>query len=407
MFNALATPFPYSPPLLCTQVTIGRFHHFHLARQLEKHQLLDSVNTGYPLWKLSDEDGIPNLKIHAFPWIQAPYMARGKFCLDRWTWLNHYWAWLAHESLDRHVAKRLTKQGILIALSGSGLYSGKRMQELGGYHICDRGSTHIDVQNKLLNDEYKRYGLQWPGIDHRILEKEKAEYAQADFITVPSQFCVDSFTLSGLPRNKIIKLPYGVKSNRFHPVSPVNLLSSRENFTILFVGHASARKGFIDLLNAYRSFGHPSKQLLLIGTLSPEAQDLLARTNLDGVEYLGIVPNSQLSHYYSRASVFVLPSIEEGLAMVIGEAMGCGCPVIASDNTGASELISDGINGFVVPIRRPDIIADRLHRLADEPRLREQMGVNAAERMSEIQGWDRYGDMWKHFIESRLFGITS
>ena len=210
-----------------------------------------------------------------------------------------------------------------------------------------------------------------------------------------------------MPSNKIIKLPYGAKLNRFHPVLPINLLSSRENFTILFVGHASARKGFIDLLNAYRSFSHPSKQLLLIGTLSPEAQDLLGRTNLDGVEYLGIVPNTQLSHYYSRASVFVLPSIEEGLAMVIGEAMGCGCPVIASDNTGASELISDGINGFIVPIRRPDIIADRLHRLADQPKLREQMGVNAAQRMLEIQGWDRYGDMWKHFIESRLFRKSS
>jgi len=70
-------------PLKCTQVSIGRFHHFHLARQLEKHLLLDSIYTGYPHWKLVDEEGIPRSKIRTFPWVQTPYMGRGKLALDR------------------------------------------------------------------------------------------------------------------------------------------------------------------------------------------------------------------------------------------------------------------------------------------------------------------------------------
>jgi glycosyltransferase involved in cell wall biosynthesis len=80
--------------------------------------------------------------------------------------------------------------------------------------------------------------------------------------------------------------------------------------------------------------------------------------------------------------VFVLPSIEDGFGMVIGEAMACGCPVIASVNTGASELISDAVDGFIVPIRSPELIADRLQMLADNPELRQRMGSAALARMS-------------------------
>jgi len=87
-------------------VSIGRFHHFHLARQLEKRGLLEAIYTGYPRFKLQDESGIPPGKIHTFPWLHTPFMARGRFGLDRWEWLNREWAWYAQETLDRYVASR-------------------------------------------------------------------------------------------------------------------------------------------------------------------------------------------------------------------------------------------------------------------------------------------------------------
>jgi glycosyltransferase involved in cell wall biosynthesis len=388
------------PPLQCTQVSIGRFHHFHLARQLEKHQLLDSIYTGYPLWKLFDEEGIPLSKIRTFPWVQTPYMGRGKLALDRWVWLNRLWAWFAQDTLDRHVAAQLTERGILIALSGSGLHSGRRMQQLGGYHICDRGSVHISIQNQLLQDEYKRYGLLWEGIDPRMLEKELAEYEQANFISVPSQFCFYSFVNHGFSKTKLLKFPYGARLSRFKQADTCNLLPTREQFLVLFVGHAGVQKGFIDLLAAYRLLRHPNKRLLLIGTLSSPAKDLLNSCNLEGIKHLGIVPNAQLRDYYNQASVFVLPSIQEGLAMVIGEAMACGCPVIASTNTGASELITDGKEGFIVPIRRPDMIADRMQQLADDFQLGQRMRLSSIARMQHLQGWNRYGEMWAHFLRT-------
>jgi glycosyltransferase involved in cell wall biosynthesis len=171
---------------------------------------------------------------------------------------------------------------------------------------------------------------------------------------------------------------------------------------ILFVGHAGVQKGFIDLLDAYRLLLHPNKRLLLIGTLSSPAKELLHCCNLEGIEYLGHVPNAQLSDYYNQASVFVLPSIQEGLAMVIGEAMACGCPVIASTNTGASELITDGQEGFVVPIRRPDMIAGRMQQLADDFQLVQRMRLSSVARMQHLQGWNQYGEMWAYFLRTLI-----
>ena len=192
---------------------------------------------------------------------------------------------------------------------------------------------------------------------------------------------------------KLLKIPYGSRLERFYPDPGVS--RNHEEFRILFVGAAGPRKGFMDLLSAFEQLQHPAKHLLLIGSLAPEAQAMLAQADTSRVTVLGSVPNAQLRQHYSQASVFVLPSVEEGLAMVLGEAMACGCPVIASTNTGASELITDGKEGFIVPIRSPEVIADRLQQLADQPALRERMGQAALARVQQLGGWDSYGDAWE------------
>ena len=230
------------PNAPCTQISIGRFHHFHLARQLEKRGLLNEIYTGYPSWKLKDEKGITTSKIHTFPWLQAAYMARGRIWLDRWAWLNREWAWLAQETLDLYVANQLTHPQVLIALSGSGFYAGRRIQALGGFHVCDRGSTHIAFQDQLLHEEYQRYGLQWEGIDPRSIAKEESEYNNADFISVPSQFCLESFLQFGISPNKLLKIPYGANYDRFFPVHPISEFIQTREFQILFVGHAGVPK---------------------------------------------------------------------------------------------------------------------------------------------------------------------
>ncbi len=379
-----------------TQISIGRFHHFHLARQLEKHNLLDRIWTGYPKFKLKDEEGIPIEKIKSFPWLHTPYMMRNRIGIGNWHWLNREWSWLAQNTLDLKVSKNINQPSIVVALSGSGLHSGTKAQKKGGYYICDRGSSHIRFQDEILKEEYLRWGLIFEDIDPRILAKEEAEYEQSNIITVPSEFVKQSFIKKGVSEKKIAKVIYGARINRFSKIAE----PSEQIFRVLWVGSICLRKGFFDVLKAFQLLKHPKKELLVIGGIATEIEALLPSWNLDNVIFKGNVPNDQLPYIYSTAHVFVLASIEEGLAMVQGEALACGCPVIATNNTGSEDLYNDEIEGFIVPIRSPAIIAEKLQQLADDKVLRLQMSFAAEQKMKNIGGWDNYGTNFKNIIDT-------
>ena len=107
---------------------------------------------------------------------------------------------------------------------------------------------------------------------------------------------------------------------------------------------------------------------------------------------LGHMPQTELKNVMSRSHVLVLPSIEDGFGMVMAQAMACGCPVIASRNTGGEDLFSDGHEGYSVPIRDVDALAERLQHLADNPEERAAMGRQALERVQSIGGWRDYGE---------------
>jgi starch synthase len=112
----------------------------------------------------------------------------------------------------------------------------------------------------------------------------------------------------------------------------------------------------------------------------------------ESAHVLGHVPQTQLKSLMSRSHVMVLPSIEEGLALVVAQAMACGCPVVASTNTGAEDIIVDGVEGFIVPIRNVDALAGRLQHMAEHPEERAAMGARAREKVRGFGGWRAYGD---------------
>ncbi|WP_026209680.1 glycosyltransferase family 4 protein [Cytophaga aurantiaca] len=382
--------------LQAVQVSIGRFHHFHLARQLEKHQMLNSIYTGFPKFKLKEEQGIPQEKIHAFPWLQAPYMYAARLGVNKLNWLNKEWCWLASQSLDQHVKSNLSSPVNLIALSGSGLYCGTYAQQLGGNYICDRGSSHIRYQNDILTEEYKRWGFVFEGVDPRVIDKEESEYRQSDYITVPSEFVKQSFIEQGIHESKIKKIPYGARLDRFYKTSDPAL----DEFNVLWVGGVSIRKGFMYALKAFQKLKHPAKKFTVIGNVSEEIKALLLKENLNNIDFISRVENKELIRYYNLSHAFVLSSIEEGLAMVQGEALSCGCPLIVTNNTGGGDLFDDGKEGFIIPIRNENAIWERLQLFADNKMLRDEMSNAALNKVSSIGGWDTYGDQYSSFLKT-------
>jgi glycosyltransferase involved in cell wall biosynthesis len=108
--------------------------------------------------------------------------------------------------------------------------------------------------------------------------------------------------------------------------------------------------------------------------------------------WVGHVPQKELYKYYSSSSVFVIMSIQEGLAMVQPQAMACGLPVICTTNTGGEDIVRDGIDGFIIPIRDVEALKEKLTYLHENQDICKQMGQNAKERVSKGFTWDDYGE---------------
>lgn len=366
--------------------TVSRFHSFDLARELETRGHLAAIFTGYPRFILRDTGVSPQL-IRTFPWLQAPYMVLLRMPRVP-SLLTREWAWWAVETLDRHVARQIPECAVVSALSSAGLHTGRSAKRRGIAYVCDRGSTHIRYQERIVAEEYARVGLTWRGIDPRVIDKELAEYELADAITIPSSFVAESFRDEGLPPEKLNIVPYGVDLNVFRTSAPA---APMENFRILFAGQLSVRKGLHDLLSAFARADLPNATLALAGPTTEDTEYLLARYPVQRLQRLGSLPRRELALEMARAHVMVLPSIEEGLARVIPEALSCGCPVIITKNTGADEYVKDLREGFIIPIRDPDTIADRLTRLYENPELQKTMATAARARVESLGGWRDYG----------------
>lgn len=109
----------------------------------------------------------------------------------------------------------------------------------------------------------------------------------------------------------------------------------------------------------------------------------------------GKLTPEQVRDQLQRANIFVFASLSEGLPNAVLEAMSCGLPVVTSDCGGVREAITDGVEGFVVPVREPVLMAETLHELAQDLALRKRMGAAGRERM--LKGF-RLEDQVDHFI---------
>ncbi|MGO8720310.1 MAG: glycosyltransferase [Acidobacteriaceae bacterium] len=382
-----------------SQAVFGVFHHFELAHQLRRYNYLETVYSTYP-WRRLQREGLPREYVQTFPWIHGGLAGLARFGLypSPWTEGLDWWNALAFDRwMTRRLRKSKTHCDALIAISGAGLSAGAVVQSRGGKYICDRGSTHARYQWRLLSEEHQRWGAPLDIYDPRDTEREEKQYAQADSIVVPSSFAARSFVAEGIPAEKLRVISYGVRLDAFQPSA--GLPRSADAFDVLFVGQVSLRKGVPYLLQAFAKVQHPRKRLRLVGPMFPHMKPLFARLPMEHVEIVGAVSRPELVRYLSGSHVLVLPSLEEGLALVQGEAMACGCPVIATPNTGSEDLFTDGVEGFIVPPRDAVALADRLQQLADDPALQQRMSAAALEHVHHLGGWNDYGDRWAQLLQ--------
>jgi glycosyltransferase involved in cell wall biosynthesis len=261
------------------------------------------------------------------------------------------------------------------------LYSLRRAKTVGARVLITRSSAHAVVQDRILREEFERFGSVYPASARRLIEKHVQEYLEADVIDVCSEFVLRTMLEEGIPREKLRLLPVGFNPQRFRPgPKPDNV------FRVIFVGIIGIQKGVQYLLEAFHRLKLPNAELVLVGGMAPDSRLFLPKY-AGTFRHVPFVVQQKLAALYHSASVFVLPSLQEGFGMVVAEAAASGLPVIISENVGA--MIRDGQDGFVVPIRDPDALADRLVRLYEDEDLRQRMARSAHQYIQQFT-WERY-----------------
>jgi len=148
---------------------------------------------------------------------------------------------------------------------------------------------------------------------------------------------------------------------------------STERFKVIFVGNVTLMKGFQYLAQAALLLdkGFEFRAIGAIGL----APDFLRKNNHWPVAMQGRLNRTKLEREYARSQVLVFPTLSDGFGIVQLEAQARGIPVIATPNCG--DVVIDGVTGYIVPIRNPEAIANRLQRLRDDPELYQAMSAAA------------------------------
>lgn len=372
------------------QSTWVRYHHFDLARELHQMGCLERVFTSLPWWKAdkeSKEQNIPREFISCNFLIEG--MRRiGKKLPGYNRAFDDILGVIQTKLYSHWVANNLPECDAYIGISGSGLQAGRVAKSRGAGYIMDRGSSNIRFVNDILQIEYKRWNIPWTPIHPWLIENEKNEELESNLITVPSKFAKQTFIKQGTDPNKLRVIPYGVSLKDFYRTDnpPDNC------FRLIFVGQLSIRKGAMYLLEAFQNFPHPNKELIIIGSIEYEIQSLIKNNIKNNIKFLGSMPRANIKSYMSVSHALVLPSVEDGFGMVLNQAAACGCPLIASTNTGFSTIFEHEKHGLMIEACNSKALRDAFIRLADEPQLRESMSENCLSRVNNLNGWKMYAE---------------
>ena len=200
-------------------------------------------------------------------------------------------------------------------------------------------------------------------------------FARQDVTVIPNAVDLARFNLPERlrrrePSRKILQLP-------------------ETEFVLLLVGNDWKKKGLEPLLNAMAAIRHLPLRLLVVGrdNCVPFLEQI-QRLNLAG-RVLFLEPSSDIMHFFAATDVYTGPSLHDSFALPPIEAMACGLPVITSATNGGSQIITKGLDGFVLSDAHDSAALSRLlSRLYEDPDLRRSVGENAA-RTAQSYSWER------------------
>ena len=214
------------------------------------------------------------------------------------------------------------------------------------------------------------------------------ELERADLIIVQSKFCKESMVANGIPADKVIVNLMGADTTIFQPRTEVPRAPR-----FICVGTISLRKGHQYLFRAFQLVKQklPAAELICAGPWKGDFRR--ERPQWEGTfTHHEFLPPPELARLLQTATAFVFPSQEEGIARAQIEALACGLPVIGTHEGGATTLVDDGVEGFIVRGRDPAHIAEAMLKIAADREMNRRMGEAAYRKGGLKNSWQDYGD---------------
>ncbi len=278
-----------------------------------------------------------------------------------------------HPWFDRWVLKQLQPGDCLISSYGYANASFQYARQHGGKTFLDGGNSHPAQFWEILTEEHARWKCPTPPIARHHHERSLAMMEHVDYVLSPSRYVSESFLTRGFSPAQILRNVYPVDLSLFRPATTPR--PKNRPLTLVNTGSLSLRKGTPYLLEAFKLIRqrHPSARLLLTRIIQDDVKAVLAKYRDLPIEWVPPMPHPELAQHLQQADLFVLPSLEEGMARTAAEALACGLPAILTPNTGANDLIQSGKNGEVVPIRDAHAIAEAVLKWAEILRERDSI----------------------------------
>ena len=345
-------------------------------------------------------------QVHCYPWIEAGRLLASRFRLDGLT--RHEVGWFSvdavYRGLDATVASRLHRAKniqAVYAYEDGALASFRVARKLGLKTIYELPIGYWRYYQELMEEEAQlepEWAITLPGIFDSASKRERKdeELALSSHIVVASEFVRHTLLKAGPLNAGVSVAPYGAPATcaaKIWPSPPDGPLK------VIFVGMLSQRKGISYLLKAADLLGSRIK-LTIVGKRIGKCRALDGALRVH--RWIPSLNHSDLLQEIGRHDVMVFPSLFEGLSLVLLEALSQGVPVITTAHSGAPDFLSDGEDGFLVPIRDAGAIAEKLELLADD-RDRLEVMSHAAIRKAEQRSWKRYRERLASIVCGALY----
>ena len=318
--------------------------------------------------------GVPVDRISSFDMLGLAYAMRLRMARNRADEARaHVWA-------NRLFCAKVAERGLdgaagIYTFNGAGLELLRAARERGLPAVVEQTIAPLRIEMKLMSEERDTHpgwekGEESDAALEALWRREEEEWKLADTILCGSRFVQDGIAAAGGPVSRCKVVPYAVEISRQGDVKRETRTS--EPLRVLTVGALGLRKGTPYLLSAVKRLGKGIR-LRAVGPIGvmPAILGELRRH----MEVVGPVPRADMLAHYAWADVFVLPSLYEGSATATYEALACGLPVICTPNTGS--VVRDEVDGFIVPARDAESIAERLRLLDSDRQLLGEMGHRA------------------------------